>query len=215
MFIAVALAALTLTAAPPGDAPAPPPEETVLARTQFDAALTANGIDPATARMVACTSEYSTAPFDPAQQVISSVCFGLVGEVSPDPNAPQPILYGANTIHNADGGVITFFYKFPTPEVIGDPMPGEPTAPITFPPAGAAVPPTTAAAASEPAAGPVDPNAALVQQHLQGLNVTITEEQAACMIDIAGGDVEVVIADIGVTSDLAAQCGVDMTTMAG
>jgi hypothetical protein len=207
MFIAVALAALAMTA-PPGDAPVPPPEETTLARAQFDAALTANGIDPATARMVACTSEYSTAPFDPTQQVISGVCFGLVGEVSPDPNAAQPILYAANTIHNADGGVITFFFKYATPEVIGEPMPGEPTAPITFPAAGAAVAPTTAA-------GAIDPNAGLLQQHLQGLNVTITAEQADCMIDIAGGDVGIVVADVGVMSDLASQCGVDLTTMSG
>jgi hypothetical protein len=120
----------------------------VLARTQFDAAMTANGIDPATARMVTCTSEYGTAPFDPSQQVISGVCFGLVGEVSPDPNAAQPTLYGANTIHGADGSVITFFFKYATPEVIGAPMSGEPTAPITFPAAGAAAAPTTAAAAS-------------------------------------------------------------------
>src|SRR5262245_60743488 len=145
MFIAVALAALAITAAPPGDAPAPPPEETVLARTQFDAALTANGVDPATARMITCTAEYSTAIADPTQQVISSVCFGLVGEASADPNAPQPILYGANTIHGADGSVITFFFKYSAPELIGAPMPGEPTAPITFPPAGAAVTPTAAA----------------------------------------------------------------------
>jgi hypothetical protein len=180
-----------------------------LARQQFDAALTANGIDPATARMVTCTSEYSTAIFDPTQPVISSVCFGLVGEVPTDPNAAQPVLYGANTIHNAEGAVFTFFFKYSAPEMIGDPIPGEPTAPITFPPAGAAVTPTTAAAA-------IDPNAiALVQQHMQGLNVTITEEQAACMIEFAAGDPEIVIADIGVTSDLAGECGVDMTGMSG
>ena len=214
MFIAVALAALTMTA-PPGDAPMPPPEETALARTQFDAALTANGIDPATARMVTCTSEYTTAVFDPTQQVISGVCFGLVGEVPTDPNGPQPILYGANTIHNADGGVITFFFKYSAPEIIGDPMPGEATAPITFPAPGAAATPTTAAGASDPAAGAIDPNAALLQQHLQGLNVTLTEQQADCMLDIAGGDMEIVIADVGVMSDIGAQCGVDLTTMSG
>jgi hypothetical protein len=62
-------------------------------------------------------------------------------------------------------------------------------------------------------AGAIDPNVALLQQHLQGLNVTITEEQASCMIDVAGGDVEIVLADVGVMSDIGAQCGVDMTNM--
>ena len=80
--------------------------------------------------------------------------------------------------------------------------------PIPPPCAVAAVAPTTAA-------GAIDPNAALLQQHLQGLNVTITAEQADCMIDIAGGDVGIVVADVGVMSDLASQCGVDLTTMSG
>ena len=113
--------------------PVVPPEETVIARTQFDAALTANGIDPATARAVACTAEYSTAPFDPEQRYISSICFGLVGEVSPDPNAPQPVLYAANTVHDETGTVFTFFYKYGAFEQIGDPIPGEATAPISIP----------------------------------------------------------------------------------
>jgi hypothetical protein len=150
--VAGAAAPVTEPAAPAPMGEVPPPEETALARTQFDAALTANGIDPATARLVACTSEYSTAPLDPTQQKISSVCYGVVGEVSTDPNGPQPILYVADTVHNADGSVFTFFLKYPGPEMLGDPMPGEPTAPITFPPAGAAVTPTTAAPTT--AAGP-------------------------------------------------------------
>jgi hypothetical protein len=97
MFIAVALAAFTLTAAaPPGDAPVPPPEEQVLARREFDAALTANGIDPAAAYAVACTSLYSTVPNDPTTPVVSSFCWGLIGTPTLDPSQPPPELYASN-----------------------------------------------------------------------------------------------------------------------
>ena len=70
---------------------------------------------------------------DPAQHVVSSGCYGLIGEPSADPNGPQPTLYATNTIHNGDGSVFTFFVKFGVPEPIGDPIPGESTPPITFP----------------------------------------------------------------------------------
>jgi hypothetical protein len=69
----------------------------------------------------------------------------VVGEVSPDPNGPQPVLYAADTVHNAAGEVVTFLYKYPTVEMVGNPMPGEPTAPITFPEGLPAAAPTTAA----------------------------------------------------------------------
>ena len=158
-----------------------------------------------------------TAPLPPIRlsQVVSSGCYGLVGAPPSGPADPQPTLYATNTLHSGDGSVVSFLYKFAPPEFVGDPLPGESTPPITFPAAAAAVTPTTAAAAPTTAAGVIDPNAALLQQHLQGLSVTLTVEQADCMLDLAGGDMDIVLADVGVMSDLGAQCGVDLTTMSG
>jgi hypothetical protein len=43
----------------------PPAEEETIARREFDAALTANGVGPATAYFVICGAQYSTMPNDP------------------------------------------------------------------------------------------------------------------------------------------------------
>jgi hypothetical protein len=77
----------------------PPAEETALARREFDAALTANGIDVAEAFAVACTSRYSTMPFDPTTPAVSSICWGLVGAPMTDPNQAPPVLYANTTYH--------------------------------------------------------------------------------------------------------------------
>jgi hypothetical protein len=214
MFIAVALAAFTLTApAPRGDAPVPPPEEQVLARREFDAALTANGIDPATAYAVACTSRYSTMPNDPTTPVVSSFCWGLIGTPALDPSQPPPEHYASNTYHQGDGVVVTFLYKHPTTEMVGNPIPGEPTPPITFPSqptaTTATATPTTAAGTPTTAAGVSDPLIATLRHIAQDEHgVTITDEQANCMIDRAESTgVDLISASPDIIAGLLLDCG--------
>jgi hypothetical protein len=185
MFIAVALAAFTMTA-PPGDSPVTPPEDSTASTTQ-----PANPFVP-----VALPDAY----LNPPPELCSSYQ-SFRQSVPAGPEGAQMVdawfIIAAEESANVPNGRLTDEQRDQIRLVLAGCM----ATPV-------AETPTTAA-------GAIDPNVALVQQHLQGLNVTITEEQAACMIGIAGGDVSIVVADLGVTSDLAAQCGVDMTTMSG
>jgi hypothetical protein len=116
-----------------GDAPTPPPEEVELAQAQFDAAMAANAIDPATVNLVGCRADYSTAPNNPTIDVVSSICLGYVGGERGNPNNP-PVLYGVNTIHQTDGTVFSFVFRYPgVAEGVGDPIPGTATPPILIP----------------------------------------------------------------------------------
>jgi hypothetical protein len=126
-----ASAPVAAPAAPTGDAPVPPPEETALAQAQFDAAMAANAIDPAAIKLVGCRSDYSTAAS--GDRIVGSICLAFVGGEPGNPNNP-PQLWGVSTIHTADGSVISFALRYQGQATgVGDPLPGTPTPPISIP----------------------------------------------------------------------------------
>jgi hypothetical protein len=168
------------SSSPQAPAPTPPPEEVELAQAQFDAAMAANAIDAATVRLVGCRADYSTAPNDPTIDVVSSICLGFVGGERGNPNNP-PVLYGVNTIHQTDGTVFSFVFRYPgMAEGVGEPIPGTPTPVITIPEGLPAAAPTTTAAV--PAGN--DPNG-IIARAQQYHGVTLTQDQVDCMIGIA------------------------------
>jgi hypothetical protein len=118
--------------APPAPTADVPAEEIALARAQFDAALSANGIDPATVRLVMCNSEYDRDP-DLGVGLVRSMCYGMVGAHPWFETDPRPMRVGTTTIHFEDGTLSTALSELDITESIGEVLNGEPTAPITVP----------------------------------------------------------------------------------